>query len=125
MVQIIASLLVILLALKLAEGTGGLEFDGAGSVFVVALICGFGGWGANSVLALLLPDPQSPTSLVHGLSLMFGRGLITTTFCLLVAWAIVPGAHIRRFSGLILAAILIVGFRFAATLLIGRMLVVS
>ena len=113
MVQILASLLVIVLALKLAEGTGGLEFDGAGSVFVAALICGFGGWGAGSVLAWLLPDTQSPTSLIGGLALMFGTGLVTNMVCLLVAWAGVPGFHIRRVSGLIVAAILIVGFQYA------------
>jgi hypothetical protein len=44
---------------------------------------------------------------------MFGTGLVTNMFCLLVAWAGVPGFHIRRISGLVVASILIVGFHYA------------
>lgn len=116
--SIILYLLAVVLALKIAEATGGLEIDSWGGAFGAALVCWLGGWGTGALIALILPDPETLRTTIQSLWLVLAVQVIATMVLLLAAWALVPGVHIRRFSGLLIASILIVAFTYAASALI-------
>jgi len=50
--------------------------------------------------------------------LFIGSELVAALAGLLLAWAVVPGARVRNAFGLFLAAILLVGFRYAGMALL-------
>src|SRR5688500_6480291 len=89
---------VIVAALKLAESTGGLEFEGWSGGFGAAVACWLG------LLAFPdFPGPDLSKSPVQLQALSLAIQMIVTMIMLLIAWAVVPGARVKRFSGLILA----------------------
>jgi hypothetical protein len=105
-----------LLALKFAESTRGLEFDGWDDVLGTAVICWLGSWLAELVLsALVISD--APSSLMQGLLLSFGSQVFITMVAILLAAAVVNGAHLRNAFGVIVASILVVGFTYGAAML--------
>ena len=118
----ILDVLVIVFALKLVEGNGRIEFDGRSSIFVVAAVVAFGGWAASTALALILPVPDPPMSFSRALAWSLGTEAIVTLLTLLLAWATVPGVHIKGAFGLILATILIVGLRYVVAALGSQLL---
>ena len=63
------------------------------------------------------PGADATQSTIQLLAIALGIQLITTMASLLIAWAVVRGAHIRSFTGLLMASILIVAFSYARMLL--------
>ena len=108
------TLLATIIGLKFAEGSGGLEFDGFDGLLWAAVTCWLGGWAAQSVMALAFTDSGAGQSLPVSLALNFAIHGIATIVSLLTAWAVLPGVHVRRFYGLVLAAFLVFGFSYLA-----------
>ena len=108
------SFLATIVGLKFVEGTGSLEFDGWDGVIGAAVACWLGGWAAQAVIALVLIDPGAGRSLAFNLWLGWTVQGIATMVSLLIAWAVLPGVHVRRFYGLVLAAVLVAGFSYLA-----------
>ena len=105
-----------LLALKFAESTRGLEFDGWDDVLGTAVICWLGSWVSGLVLPALM-SPDSMSSPVQGLLLALGSQVFVTMVALLIAGAVVNGTHVRSAFGVIVASILVVGFTYGAAVL--------
>ena len=107
-----------LLALKFAESTGAVEFEGWDGVLGAAVICWFGdsipGW-----VFLAFGTPDLLASPDQTLWLALAIEFISTMLLLLLAWAVVPRAHIKNAFGLVLATVLIVVFRHVGSLVVG------
>ena len=108
------TLLATVLALKFVEGTGSLEFERFEAVVGAAVACWLGGWAVQAAMALAFIDPGGGQSPAVNLWLGWTIQGIATIVSLLIAWAVVPGVHVRRFYGLVLAAILVAGFSYFA-----------
>ena len=108
------TLLATIIALKFVEGTGSLEFDGWDGVIGAAVACWLGSWAAQSVTTLVWLDSEAGQS--PSINPWLGQAIlgISTMVSLLVAWAVLPGVHVRRFYGLVLAAVLVAGFSYLA-----------
>ncbi|HUR20129.1 MAG TPA: hypothetical protein VMZ90_04925, partial [Vicinamibacterales bacterium] len=76
-----------------------------------------GGWGISAVVGLMLA-PDSLGFAAHNfwlsLGIQLGIQAATALVLLLIAWALVPGVHVRHLSGLLVASILIAVFTYAA-----------
>ena len=107
-----------LLALKFAESTRGLEFDGWDDVLWTAVICWMG-LGLPGFLLFAVADTEALPSLMQSQWLHIGIEFIASLILVLIAGAVVRGTHIRNAYGVIVASALIVGFNFGATLLMG------
>jgi hypothetical protein len=120
-VTVVISLVAIVVALRLVESFGGLEIDSWTAAFGAALVVFFGEWGTGFLIAVLPSsvDGRVPlfwiTVVVEGLS---------TLGLLLLAWAVVPGFHIRTIIGAVAAALFAIGIRYASTLLLAGVLAV-
>jgi hypothetical protein len=110
------SFVATLVALKFAESTRGLGFDGFDDVLGTAVICWLGSWLSELVLSALV-TPDSPSSLIQGLSMSLGSQVFITMVAILIAGAVVKGTHLRSAFGVIVASVLVVGFTYAATML--------
>ena len=111
------TLLATIVALKFVEGSGSLEFDGWDGVIGAAVACWLGAWAAQSVMELTLLEAEPGHA--PSLNPWLGQAILgaSTMISLLVAWAVLPGVHVRRFYGLVLAAVLVAGFTFLANML--------
>jgi len=110
--------LATIVALKFVEGTGSLEFDGWDGVIGAAVACWLGGWAAQAVMTVVLIDSEAGRSPTVNPWLAWGIDGIATILSLLIASAVLPGVHVRRFYGLVLAAVLVAGFSYLAIMLI-------
>jgi len=105
--------LIVMLAIKLAEGHGSIEFEArSGGIIVVTLAYLVASWAGGTLLALLLAGVEPPagfsSAIAYGLTLQF----VSTLLALVLACFLVPGVHIRRFTGLAFAAALIVAINY-------------
>jgi hypothetical protein len=105
-----------LLALKFAESTRGIEFEGWDDILGTAVIC----WASSWILelgwsAFISPDHWSPA---YTVGFALGTEFIATMVGLLLAWAFVSGTRIKSTFGLILAAVLVVVFAYGAQMLV-------
>lgn len=119
--EIVASLVVILVALKLAEATGAIQFGGWPGALGAAIVCWLCGWGVGYVLSQefpRLPNHRATQAPLENLAVGLGIHLITTMASVVVALVIVPGARITRFIGLFVASTLIVIFGYLTTVLV-------
>lgn len=118
--EIAAGLVVIFIALKFGEATGGLEFRGWFGPVGTAIVCWVSGWLATPLLLQAFPEIPDPEKSHHILTLLQALGVqvLTTMIWILVAWAIVPGVRIRRFVGLFVASTLAVAFSYMTTVFI-------
>lgn len=115
---IVGGLVLTVLILKLAEATGGLEFDGWGGAFGAAVVLLLTATGTDYLLPVVFPMQAQMAHMGQGLWLFLALELVAAILGLLVAWAVVPGAHVRSVFGLLVAAVLLVGFRYAGMALI-------
>ena len=106
-----------LLALKFAESTRGVEFEGWDGVLGTAVVCWAVSWLIGFGLTPFIGiDPwPSPTYAVgFGLAAEF----VVTIVALLLSWAFVPGARIKNVFGLVVTAVLVVLFTYSAQMLV-------
>lgn len=119
--QIIADLVVIVVALKLAEATGAIEFGGWRGALAATIVCWLCGWLAAYVLTQefpRLPNHRAIQAPLETLAVALAIHLITAMASVLAALVAVPGARITRFIGLFVASTLIVALSYVTAVLI-------
>ena len=106
-----------LIALKFAESTRGIQFEGWDDVLWTGVICWVGDWIVGALM-FALSGPDFLVSSEYRVAFSLGLQVVSVMPLLLLAWAVVSGTRIRNIFGLVVASVLIVLFNYAAAMLV-------